>query len=96
MIASGFFAVILGYLNLKINRLHENRFDAHVAAASYALYGLERALPIRESVPSLSQCRGEFNKIKTGSLSGTWAAIPQVVIVAGLMLALAGVLCLGK
>lgn len=90
MIAAGALAVMLGALNLRLNRLHENRFQAHVAAASFALFGLEQSLPREGNLPSLSNCRAQFDQIKAGHLSETWAIVPKVVILAGALLVIAG------
>lgn len=84
---TGAVVAVLGLLNLRLNFLHNNRFEAHVAAANAALRGVEgRSNEGPDGEVNIQKCRDAFDKIKRGSLSMTWNFLPLLMIVLGIII----------
>jgi Tryptophan-associated transmembrane protein (Trp_oprn_chp) len=79
----GIVVIALGGMNIWINWLHNNRFDAHVAAADKILEDLGNK-------DQINAARSKFKQIKKGSLSATWYSVPILVCVAGVLLVFYG------
>jgi hypothetical protein len=89
--AVGAAVFVLGMLNFAINRIHQNRFRAHVAVAAAILSDFEDRLWDTSSKSIRpSRARAKFDEIKSGSLSSTWNWVPAVVCLAGVLLVIYG------
>lgn len=81
----GLIVIGLGALNLRLNFLHKNRFDAHVAAARASMEALEGG------AECIKNSRKAFDAVKRGGLSKTWNMLPVAMILLGLAMTLFGV-----
>lgn len=93
MVGLGLGAFCLGLLNYRVNKLHNNRFDAHAATAGFVRNKLEERLLQNESQTTITtrQARKKFDEVKRGSLSRTWNYVSLVICIAALLLVAYGV-----
>ena len=72
-------AIVIGLLNIRLIKLHTNRFDRHVDIARQAKAKLEGQSAVTNITPSIE---------KIGSLENTWLLVATLPVIAGITLVL--------